>query len=620
MTVKKADICWGQRSHWLRYQKVPADARHDAHIVVNVPLPDGVSLAQLQSTLDYLVRRHEILRTVYDAGALPWPQQQVLPATHLPVRLTSVESDGTLGPAQTIAELNMAEFDLAREWPIRACAVTSAGQAKRLVVILNHVAFDDWSLDIFRKEFEVVLAATISRGRAALVPVAHQPTDLARAEGSGKNTAVLDYWRPEVTGLPADLLARRRAVGGPATAFSASLTSPALLDSARELAARHRIWPSAVQLAAYAVTMAAYSGEKVIAFRWLTSHRQAAEHMSVISCMVSPTLVALDLSDDPPFSEVLRRTAARVQAAQANGYVAYDEIVELLARESFRRGQVIRVESDLNFLSYPGRSCGARRDRFKPNPVPAAWARAGSDLYLRIQEWADGVTIGLQVQSSIMSDESAERFLRGWVRLVQAHLDDSLDLSVSQAADLSGFSAAPRDISHLGQDAIDLEQTEHMLTSHPAVRTAAVSIQGCELVAQVVSDLQLTPAQLRLFCFGQLYERAAVRCPDRFEIDFAGGLVTGDGRDLAELTADDLAADSHTGGNRALVLAKVVAELNDLDEVRLTDCYVVAGGRVLRAPKVLSVLAELGWSGLALEGLCGALPLATLARSMTPLD
>lgn len=442
--VRSADLCWGQRYHWLRYHQVPAGARHDAHIVANCPLPEGLSLAGLRTALGYLVRRHEGLRTVFDARAVPGPRQRVEPPGPLPLRVASTEQDGTPGPAAVIAEMSTAEFDLEREWPIRVCAVTTGGAPRTLALVLNHLAFDDWSISLFQRDFEALLGALTTRRRVELPPVAYQPADLAATEAlpGADREAVLRYWREVVPALPADMFARRRtegAPGGPA-AFGATLTSPTLLTAVREIAARLRVWPSAVHLAAYAVGMAAYTGEPVVTHRWLTSHRRDGPRMSVMTCMFSPVLVSVDLGGDPGFAEVTARVAAALDAAQSHAYAPYDEIVELLARDGFRRGTPVRASSEVNFLSHATKSCGTRKERFLRIAEPAAWALSATDTYLRVGEWDDGVTIGFNALATVMDADAVERFLRGYARLLETHRDGTAaDLRLSETAALFGF-------------------------------------------------------------------------------------------------------------------------------------------------------------------------------------
>jgi Condensation domain len=613
--LKRADLCWGQRYHWLRYQQVPPGLRHDAHIVANCPLPDGVSMTDLRTAMNHLVRRHEALRTVYDLRAEPWPQQLVAPPAPLPVREVTTEADGTPAPVDVIRDLTVADFDLARDWPIRACVVTGAGVPKRLVLVLNHIAFDDWSLEEFRREFVAMLGAIGGRGRATLPPISHQPTDLARHEAATPPaTATLDHWRREVAELPADAWAsRRRVERGAAGAHAGSFTSPDLLGATRALAVRHRTWPSTVHLAAYAIATAAYTRSPVVPFRWLTSHRDASPHAAVMTCMFSPTLISVDLSGDPTFGEVVRRIAARVTLAREHAYVPYDGIVEEFGRESFRRGQPIRVASEINFLSYPTRPCGARRDRFTRNPAPIAWAASGSDVYLHLHEWCDGVTVSMYASDAIFDADAVERFLRGYAAVIAAHVDEAADLRCSEATALFDFAPpSSRRLIAVERDVVDADGCEAVLEAHPAVRTATVCSEDGGLAAYVIADAAVTPAALRAHILGAMYDRPAVRCPDLFRICAVDGQVTeGDGRDA-------VAEPAGTDGEHAIATA--VAGANGLAAPDLSRSYTAAGGRALRVPRVLATLHDLGWTGLDMNELASARPLRTLASRLSQAD
>lgn len=491
--MRNADLCWGQRYHWLRYQQVPAGARHDAHIVTNYPLPQGLSLAGLRAALGYLVRRHEGLRTVFDAHARPGPRQRVEPPGPMPLLVAGTEQDGTPAPADVIAEMSTTEFDPEREWPIRACVVTTDGAPRSLALALNHTAFDDWSMQLFQQEFEALLEALATGRRAKLAPVAYHPADLAAIEElpTAERTDVLRYWRQMAPTLPADMFVRRRAPAAPAgpAAFGATLTSPTLLSAVREIAARLKVWPSAVHLAAYAVAMAAYTGERLVTHRWLTSHRQDGPRMSVLTCMFSSTLVSVDLGGNPGFAEVTGRVAAALRAAQEHAYAPYDEIVELVARDGFRRGAPIRTSSEVNFLNHGTKSCGTRKERFLRIPEPTAWALSATDTYLRVGEWDDGVTVGLNARADVMDAKGVEEFLRGYGKLLEAHRDAAVDLRLGEAVELFGFDApAPRRLVRLGPDAVDVDATERVLLAHPAVRSARVAVADGRLVAEVAAE------------------------------------------------------------------------------------------------------------------------------------
>ena len=211
---KTADLCWGQRYIWLRHHQLPAEARHEAHIVSTFPLPDGAPLIGVRTMLNYLVRRHEALRTTYHLDEAGDPRQRVHPPRGLPLVTVSTERDGTESPAEAIERLTSAPFDLATEWPIRACVVLAEGRPTKLVLVLNHMAFDAWTVDRFEQELRA-LGAGINSGRpVALAPVRHQPVDLAQHEASAAvradSEAALAYWRAEIRQLPSDPFAARR--------------------------------------------------------------------------------------------------------------------------------------------------------------------------------------------------------------------------------------------------------------------------------------------------------------------------------------------------------------------------------------------------------------------------
>ena len=404
MVAKSADLGWGQRHHVLHYLQTPADARHDMHIAINHVVPAGTTVEHVRSALTYLVRRHEILRTVYSLLATPWPQQVVQPPAAPTVHIAGDK------PAELIKRLTEEPFDITAEWPIRAGVIADGDVVRRLHLVFNHLSLDDVSLGTLTAELDTVLAARIARRPIQLPPVVHQPVDLARHEATIPVGKSLDHWRRTAAELPKDIYASRRT--GAEGSHAASFTVPSLLATARAIASEHKVWPSAVHLAAYAITVAAFTGEPRVAFRMYTSQRESSGYENVLGCASYPTLVVIDATGG--FAEVLKQAAARIEEAMAYAHVPYDLVVELVAQAGEPR-----VESELNFLNYAPRSCRTKRDRFVWNAEPVSWAKSGSDTYFRVYEWCDGTTLALQAMADVMSRDDVERFLRGYAAVLQ---------------------------------------------------------------------------------------------------------------------------------------------------------------------------------------------------------
>ncbi|WP_405145054.1 condensation domain-containing protein [Sphaerisporangium sp. NBC_01403] len=622
--AKNANLCWGQRYMWLRYHQLPPRERHETHIVLHLEMPYDVTVANCRAAVNYLTRRHEALRTTYhlDGGD---PQQRVHSPAALPVIHVTTEKDGTAAPGEVVEKLTTTEFDLSTEWPIRACVITTAGVPRQLVLVLNHLAVDVWTVRQIKRELKVQCAGFSSRRPASLEPVRHQPMDLTRYESSRAAAAMAEgamaFWREEISKLPADTFGARRVPDAEPTARGATLTSPSMLDASRRIGARHQVWPSLVHVTAYNMLMAAYTGSGTAGHLSFTSNRESSTYSDVMTCMFSPLLLRVDCHDDPTFSQLLRRVAQRFERAQAHSYVPYDEVVELVSRESTRRGRAVRIGSELNFIKQASRDSKARRTKFTWTPAPTGWALHGGDTYFRIDEWRDAVVVTLNAVSSVMDAEAMERFLRGYEAVFQAHDDPSADLRISGVARLAGFAPpsppAGGRTAGAGDDLVDLERIEAVLALHPAVRLAEVSSDGTgRLVAHVVADQPVTPARLRAHFLGHLYDHHPVRCPDWFLIQAPEGVAAGS----PEAEGDGRGAEPASPmGEAEQTLAAVVREVNGLDDLDLCDSYTGAGGRALRIPRVLAVLADHGWVGISVHELTSARPLRALAGRLTPV-
>ncbi|MEU4226843.1 condensation domain-containing protein [Nonomuraea sp. NPDC026600] len=538
--AKNANLCWGQRYMWLKYHRLPPGERHDTHIVLRLAIPHDVTVANCRAAINYLTRRHESLRTTYHLDPGPEPRQQVHPPAALPVIVAATERDGTPAPAEVVERLCTAEFRLDAEWPIRACVITTGGVPKQIVLVLNHLAVDAWTVREIKRELTVQCAGFSSRRPAALEPVRNQPSDLARHESSAEAAAVaarsLAYWDEEITRLPADPFAARRAPSvtpdREPVARSAALTSPALLDTVRRIAAADQVWPSLVHVTAYTAMMAAYTGLGTVAHLSFSGNREPGPYAGVMTCMFAPMLVTVDCHDDPPFSELLRRVAERFELARTHSCAPYDQVVERMSREGSRRGEPVRLGSEVNFIKQRSSEARARRTTFTWKPVPSAWAYEEADTYFRIDEWRDAVVVGFHARSSIMGADDMERFLRGYEAVLLA--DDNP--RISDVTRRAGFSAPP--------------------TRRPPAH-GEPSIAAAE-TAQV-----------------------------------------------ATLEAGH-------------ALAEVVRQVNGLADVDLSDSYTIAGGRALRIPRVLALLAAHGWTGASVHHLTGPQPLRALADRLTP--
>ncbi|MGB6180291.1 MAG: amino acid adenylation domain-containing protein [Rhodococcus sp. (in: high G+C Gram-positive bacteria)] len=194
-----------QQRLWLLHQLDPLSVAYNFPIVV--PLPERVDPDAFRLALGDVVDRHESLRTVFDdaGGALV---QRVLPAARPEVEFHDRQSADSV-----VADLLGRPFDLREDIPIRA-AVVSADDACVVVLVLHHIATDEWSDRPLLADLTTAYAARLSgtQGTRPPLPVQYADYTLWQEELLGDvddpqslASRQLDYWQRTLVGASDDL-------------------------------------------------------------------------------------------------------------------------------------------------------------------------------------------------------------------------------------------------------------------------------------------------------------------------------------------------------------------------------------------------------------------------------
>jgi hypothetical protein len=150
---------------------------------------------------------------------------------------------------------------------------------------------------------------------------------------------------------------------------------------------------------------------------------------------------------------------------------------------------------------------------------------------------------------------------------------------------------------------VDLDFLADRLGEHPGVRHAEVLEEDCLVTAYVNADLE--PWELRDLLLSTDNGRNAVLSPHRFVVSRTDGTtVAGSGVDRPALAPEGAAGQA---------LRDAVASANGLAEVTMAGPYLTVGGRLHLVPRVLSLLLDEGFEGIAVEDLRRPTSLGALA-------
>ncbi|WP_433047028.1 amino acid adenylation domain-containing protein [Dactylosporangium sp. CS-033363] len=379
----------------------------------NLPLAidlDGpLDVDALRAALHDLVDRHEPLRTVF-------PERDGEPAPELRDAL-AFEVSSTVDIAAAVR----VPFDITRETPLRATLFATGSERHTLLLVVHHIAGDEWSLTPMLDDLAVAYAAR-KEGRApGFVPLPVRYADYAVWQAALPVDEHLAFWRsalagaPETVRLPGDRArAGEMSVAGGTIAFEI----PAALEHGlRALARAHGVTVFMTVQAAVAALLSRLGAGEDIPLGTPVAGRSDDALERLAGFFVNTVVLRTDVSGDPSFAELLGRVRAADLAALAHQELPFDRLVEALnPHRSLAYHPLFSVmvsyQAPLPAIAgFPG---------LVATPRLVDTGTAKFDLTFDVAEREGGLAGSIEYRSGLFARETAEALAARLVRLLEA--------------------------------------------------------------------------------------------------------------------------------------------------------------------------------------------------------
>jgi len=400
-----------------------------------------LDLAALAQALADLIRRHQPLRSTFTL-VRGKPEQVVgdhsskgvplVDLRHLPVERRDAET------AQLLADATTRPFDLSTGPLFDPCVVCLGRDDHLLVVRLHHTVFDDWSVDVFRRELSALYASRLAGTPSPLLEPPTTFVDVCRRErarlAGGRGADQLDWWRRELAGAPLAVQPPIADGTAPEPGEPLRVDLPAALaHDVRASVPRVRATPYMIVLAAFSVLLSRVTAQDDLVIASVVAHRDESDVEPLIGCFTKKVPVRLRLEGDPTFAQHVARTRASLLGSLAHQDVAFDAALQAgLGGRAAAHGVVPQVSVVFQAeapqrvkLTMPNLTIGpyevkadARRQRhFSSGPEQAhdggrpAWGDGlylGTFLILSLAETPDGIAL---VARGVFSRPKVHRLL-----------------------------------------------------------------------------------------------------------------------------------------------------------------------------------------------------------------
>ena len=409
------------------------------HMRLELGLSGPLDREALGHALDAVVARHETLRTRFVAEG-DTARQVIDPPASLPLRV--IERPDAATAEQRAAALRAyteqdgrQPFDLARGPALRAALLCCADDESVLVLSFHHVLADGRSYELLAQEITALYRAQCGGGPSGLPALPVQYADYAAWQREWLSGDTLEeqlrFWREH---LPADLPALQLPTDRPrppvqsfAGAAHRAGLERGLRDGLVALARQHDATLAMVCLAAFQVLLQRYSGQDEIVVGSPIANRTRPDVERLIGFFVNALVMRVDLSGDPPFTQVLAQVKQTSLAAYDHQDLPFEQLVEELApTRDPSRTPLFQVVFAMNMLEPCELDGAGLRVRILPPEISVT----RFDLELHLFE-ADGELEATFVYSTALFDDATIAGMARHYRTLLAALVDAPDTPIS---------------------------------------------------------------------------------------------------------------------------------------------------------------------------------------------
>ena len=394
-------VSFAQQRLWFAEQLEPNTAIYN--IVTPLKISGNLNIAALQQSLNTIVERHEIIRTILkNVDGKPVTVVIDNAAVDLPVIKADVET--------FIREEAAKPFDISTDLMLRATLLEVNSNEFVLILVMHHIASDGWSIGVL---FDELVA--LYKGNT-LPELAIQYSDFAVWQREYLSDQVLEkqlsYWKQQLDGMPTALelpTDRQRPATQTTNGKTRHFVLPnSLANQLKILSQEQGSTLFMTLLGAFQILLHRYSGQEDIVVGSPIAGRNNAEVEDLIGFFVNSLVLRSQINRDSSFIEFLADVREVALGAYANSDVPFEKLVEELqvtrdvSRNPLFQVMFVLQNAPMQDLELPDVSI---------SPLLADTGTAMFDLTLEVEEANSEFTASFEYNTDLFDDSTIERMM-----------------------------------------------------------------------------------------------------------------------------------------------------------------------------------------------------------------
>ena len=414
------------------------------NIPIAIRLEGLLDIDALQTALNALVARHEVLRTTF--SEVDGQPVQIVDSSN-PVSIASVPipagdvSERMSELLKQVIASARAPFDLSSGPLLRMTVFELDIEDHVMMFTVHHSVFDGASVALFARELAALYTSVASGTDAVLPYLPVQYADYAiwqREVLQGEFLeSQLQYWTKQLAEHPTGLSLPTDRPESTAQLFLGEVVSlrlsGALSDGLRALGRNEGSTVFMVLLAAYQLLLARYSGQDDIVVGTPVANRDQPAQEHLIGACINVLALRTDLSGNPSFRQLVQRVREVCLDAYSHQDLPFGLLVQRLHPDRhLTRSPIFQVQFALqtarNGLSLPGfrvsplLDAGLLSKELKDLMIGAT--PATDHLFLQAADLGTEITAEMQYRSDLFDARTVQRMMRHLQMLLEGVVAD----------------------------------------------------------------------------------------------------------------------------------------------------------------------------------------------------
>ncbi|MDP7094523.1 MAG: amino acid adenylation domain-containing protein, partial [Gammaproteobacteria bacterium] len=414
-------MSYAQQRLWFLYLMEPESVNYNVPFAIR--LHGSLDRIALQTAVDYVVARHESLRTTFSETENS-SVQLIAESLHIPVEFIESAEASDADVRTKLNQLILEPFDLHTGPLLRVQVLELRENEHILLLSMHHIICDAWSQGLLYSDLAALYRDYSNNRQSELPELAIHYADYAvwqRKQIAGVELEQqVEYWKdrlddaPPLLNLPLDK--PRPPVEAHAGAARSLQLDKNLASRLDELAVSSGCTLFVVMLAALNTLLYRYSGEDDLVIGTPISGRQRSELEGIVGFFLNTLAIRADMSGNPSFNELLNRVKDSTLGAFAHQELPFEKLVEELQPDrNLSHAPIFQVLFVLNHMS--------REDvKFGDLEIGSALydiSTAKFDLQLTVSEVTDGLATTILYNTDLFEEGTVDRMLGHYSMLLE---------------------------------------------------------------------------------------------------------------------------------------------------------------------------------------------------------